>query len=51
MQGPVRVNAPGRPDIVNAGSMETRYSECRVQGRPIYLIGDRYMNVGGPGTI
>ncbi|CAI9573387.1 unnamed protein product [Staurois parvus] len=21
-----------RPDIVNAGSRETRYSECRVQG-------------------
>ncbi|CAI9563566.1 unnamed protein product [Staurois parvus] len=24
---------PGRPDIVNAGSGETRYSECR-PGRP-----------------
>ncbi|CAI9580321.1 unnamed protein product [Staurois parvus] len=25
----------GRPDIVNAGSRETRYSECRVQGDQI----------------
>ncbi|CAI9540963.1 unnamed protein product [Staurois parvus] len=25
---------PGRPDIVNAGSGETRYSECRDPGRP-----------------
>ncbi|CAI9550959.1 unnamed protein product [Staurois parvus] len=24
----------GRPDIVNAGSGETGYSECRVRGRP-----------------
>ncbi|CAI9587674.1 unnamed protein product [Staurois parvus] len=24
---------PGRPDIVNAGSGETRYSECRGPGR------------------
>ncbi|CAI9577934.1 unnamed protein product [Staurois parvus] len=24
----------GRPDIVNAGSRETRYSECRGPGRP-----------------
>ncbi|CAI9555823.1 unnamed protein product [Staurois parvus] len=24
----------GRPDIVNAGSVETRYSECRGPGRP-----------------
>ncbi|CAI9612133.1 unnamed protein product [Staurois parvus] len=24
----------GRPDIVNAGSWETRYSECRDPGRP-----------------
>ncbi|CAI9547091.1 unnamed protein product [Staurois parvus] len=23
----------GRPDIVNAGSRETRYSECGVRGR------------------
>ncbi|CAI9584348.1 unnamed protein product [Staurois parvus] len=28
MQGPVK------PDIVNAGSGETRYSECRGLGRP-----------------
>ncbi|CAI9547383.1 unnamed protein product, partial [Staurois parvus] len=25
----------GRPDIVNAGSGETRYSECRVRGDQI----------------
>ncbi|CAI9571287.1 unnamed protein product [Staurois parvus] len=24
------MQGPGRPDIVNAGSGETRYSECRV---------------------
>ncbi|CAI9596925.1 unnamed protein product, partial [Staurois parvus] len=24
----------GKPDIVIAGSGETRYSECRVRGRP-----------------
>ncbi|CAI9586291.1 unnamed protein product [Staurois parvus] len=38
------MQGPGRPDIVNAGSgetgysecrvQETRYSECRVPGRP-----------------
>ncbi|CAI9560356.1 unnamed protein product [Staurois parvus] len=38
------MQGPGRPDIVNAGSRETRYvnagsgetgySECRVRGRP-----------------
>ncbi|CAI9553777.1 unnamed protein product [Staurois parvus] len=27
------MQGPGRPDIVNAGSGETRYSECRVRGR------------------
>ncbi|CAI9557487.1 unnamed protein product, partial [Staurois parvus] len=26
------MQGPGRPDIVNAGSGETRYSECRVRG-------------------
>ncbi|CAI9551298.1 unnamed protein product [Staurois parvus] len=26
------MRGPGRPDIVNAGSGETRYSECRVRG-------------------
>ncbi|CAI9614545.1 unnamed protein product [Staurois parvus] len=26
------MQGPGRPDIVNAGSRETGYSECRVQG-------------------
>ncbi|CAI9543109.1 unnamed protein product [Staurois parvus] len=26
------MQSPGRPDIVNAGSGETRYSECRVWG-------------------
>ncbi|CAI9584042.1 unnamed protein product [Staurois parvus] len=25
------MQGPGRPDIVNAGSWETRYSECRVR--------------------
>ncbi|CAI9549168.1 unnamed protein product [Staurois parvus] len=29
------MQGPGRPDIVNAGSGETRYSECRVQGDQI----------------
>ncbi|CAI9573691.1 unnamed protein product, partial [Staurois parvus] len=28
------MQGPGRPDIENAGSGETRYSECRGQGRP-----------------
>ncbi|CAI9550614.1 unnamed protein product [Staurois parvus] len=36
MQGPGRpdivMQGPGRPDLVNAGSRETRFSECRVQG-------------------
>ncbi|CAI9616807.1 unnamed protein product [Staurois parvus] len=27
------MQGPGRPDIVNAGSGETRYRECRVRGR------------------
>ncbi|CAI9595820.1 unnamed protein product [Staurois parvus] len=27
------MQSPGRPDIVNAGSGETRYSECRGPGR------------------
>ncbi|CAI9560315.1 unnamed protein product [Staurois parvus] len=40
MQGPGRVDISecrvlGDPDIVNAGSRETRYSECRVQGDQI----------------
>ncbi|CAI9610041.1 unnamed protein product, partial [Staurois parvus] len=26
------MQGPGRPDIVNAGSGETRYSKCRVLG-------------------
>ncbi|CAI9560733.1 unnamed protein product, partial [Staurois parvus] len=26
------MQGPGRPDIVNAGSWENRYSECRVRG-------------------
>ncbi|CAI9595993.1 unnamed protein product [Staurois parvus] len=30
------MQGPGRPDIVNAGSGETRYSECRVQGGSRY---------------
>ncbi|CAI9568677.1 unnamed protein product [Staurois parvus] len=28
------MQGPGRPDIVNAGSRESRYSECRGPGRP-----------------
>ncbi|CAI9602368.1 unnamed protein product [Staurois parvus] len=28
------MQGPGRPDIVNAGSGETRYSEWGVPGRP-----------------
>ncbi|CAI9559474.1 unnamed protein product [Staurois parvus] len=28
------MRGPGRPGIVNAGSGETRYSECRGPGRP-----------------
>ncbi|CAI9549239.1 unnamed protein product [Staurois parvus] len=28
------MQCPGRPDIVNVGSGETRYSECRGPGRP-----------------
>ncbi|CAI9612277.1 unnamed protein product, partial [Staurois parvus] len=28
------MQGPERPDIVNAGSGETRYSECRGPGRP-----------------
>ncbi|CAI9563695.1 unnamed protein product [Staurois parvus] len=27
------MQGPGRSDIVNAGSGEIRYSECRVRGR------------------
>ncbi|CAI9590932.1 unnamed protein product, partial [Staurois parvus] len=32
----------GRPDIVNAGSGETEYSECRVRG-------DQIQRMQGPG--
>ncbi|CAI9540976.1 unnamed protein product [Staurois parvus] len=32
------MQGPGRPDIVNAGSWETRYSECRVRGDQIYWM-------------
>ncbi|CAI9578245.1 unnamed protein product, partial [Staurois parvus] len=28
------MQGPGRPDIANAGSGETGYSECRGPGRP-----------------
>ncbi|CAI9556216.1 unnamed protein product [Staurois parvus] len=28
------MRGPGRPDIVNAGSRETKYSECGVRQRP-----------------
>ncbi|CAI9577993.1 unnamed protein product, partial [Staurois parvus] len=30
------MRGPGREDIVNAGSGESGYSECRVQGERIY---------------
>ncbi|CAI9565993.1 unnamed protein product, partial [Staurois parvus] len=30
------MQGPGRPDIMNAGSWKTRYSECRVRGDQIY---------------
>ncbi|CAI9541010.1 unnamed protein product [Staurois parvus] len=32
------MQGPGRPDIVNAGSGETGYSECRGPGRPDIVI-------------
>ncbi|CAI9557891.1 unnamed protein product [Staurois parvus] len=32
------MRGPGRPDIVNAGSGETGYSECRVLGLVTLLI-------------
>ncbi|CAI9567254.1 unnamed protein product, partial [Staurois parvus] len=28
------MQGPGRPDIVNAGTGQTRYSECGDRGRP-----------------
>ncbi|CAI9605928.1 unnamed protein product, partial [Staurois parvus] len=34
------MQGPGRPDIVNAGSGETRYSECRVLAAPAQRIAD-----------
>ncbi|CAI9548561.1 unnamed protein product [Staurois parvus] len=37
------MQGPGRPDIVNAGSGETGYSECRVRG-------DRYSECRVRGT-
>ncbi|CAI9608881.1 unnamed protein product [Staurois parvus] len=50
------MQGPGRADIVNAGSGETRYSECRVNvgsGRPdIVNAGSgesRYSECRGPG--
>ncbi|CAI9620874.1 unnamed protein product [Staurois parvus] len=33
------MQGPGRPDIVNAGSCETRYSECRVRETRIVNAG------------
>ncbi|CAI9598638.1 unnamed protein product [Staurois parvus] len=36
------MRGPGRPDIVNAGSGESGYSECRGPGRPdIVTAGSR----------
>ncbi|CAI9584470.1 unnamed protein product [Staurois parvus] len=32
------MQGPGRPDIVHAGSGETRYSECRVRGDQIWWM-------------
>ncbi|CAI9622946.1 unnamed protein product [Staurois parvus] len=33
------MQGPGRPDIVNAGSGESGYSECRGPGRPDIVNG------------
>ncbi|CAI9563359.1 unnamed protein product [Staurois parvus] len=33
------MQGPGRPDIVNAGSGETGYSECRVRDKNLDLVG------------
>ncbi|CAI9614706.1 unnamed protein product [Staurois parvus] len=33
------MQGPGRPDIVNAGFGETRYSECRDRGERIVNAG------------
>ncbi|CAI9595413.1 unnamed protein product [Staurois parvus] len=33
------MQGPGRPDIVNAGSWESRYSECWVRGDQIVNAG------------
>ncbi|CAI9592889.1 unnamed protein product [Staurois parvus] len=58
MQGPgrpdiVNVGSGGDQIIVNAGSWESRYSECRVLGRPdIVNAGSgetRYSVMQGPG--
>ncbi|CAI9591967.1 unnamed protein product [Staurois parvus] len=35
------MQGPWRPDIVNAGSGDTRYSECRVRGPDIVNAGSR----------
>ncbi|CAI9546426.1 unnamed protein product [Staurois parvus] len=35
------MQGPGRPDIVNAGSRVSGYSECRVRGDRIYECGVR----------
>ncbi|CAI9546073.1 unnamed protein product [Staurois parvus] len=35
------MQGPGRPDIVNAGSGESGYSECGVRGERIYECGVR----------
>ncbi|CAI9615170.1 unnamed protein product [Staurois parvus] len=35
------MQGPGRADIVNAGSGESGYSECRVRGERIYECGVR----------
>ncbi|CAI9573379.1 unnamed protein product [Staurois parvus] len=32
------MQGPGRADIVNAGSWESRYSECRVLGEQIDIV-------------
>ncbi|CAI9591951.1 unnamed protein product, partial [Staurois parvus] len=40
------MQGPGRPDIVNAGSGETGYSECRVRGDRIYPGRPDIVNAG-----
>ncbi|CAI9607599.1 unnamed protein product, partial [Staurois parvus] len=47
------MQGPGRPYIVNAGSGETIYSECRVRGRPDIVNAGRpdIVNAGRPDIV